>query len=177
MPVFVALLRGINVGGAGKLPMAELRDIASGCGLRDVRTYIQSGNIVFRADDADTSAVAERLRRAVREASDLDPEVHVRTADELAAIIDGNPFTDRASDPKQLHVTLFSEQPEPVDLDPAAFEPEAWEFGDRVVYLYLPDGMGRSKLAAQLARRAGSAGTARNWRTVTKLLDMARQLG
>lgn len=103
--------------------------------------------------------------------------MHVRTLDELADVVDANPFTGRASDPKQLHVTFLSDQPEHVDLDPAAFAPEAWALGDRVTYLYLPDGIGRSKLAARLARGAGATGTARNWRTVTTILEMAREIG
>ena len=177
MTVLVALLRGINVGGAGTLSMAAVRDIARGCGFADVATYIQSGNVVFRSEGSDPATLGKQLRSAIRGATDLDPEVHVRTVDELAAVVDGNPFVDRAADPKQLHVSFLTEEPAPVELDPAAFEPEAWAFGDRAVYLFLPDGIGRSKLATQLARGAGAGGTTRNWRTVTTLLDMARDLG
>lgn len=177
MTVVVALVRGINVGGAGKLPMAELREIVAGAGHDEVRTYIQSGNVVFRSQIRDMPFVADALRAAIREATDLDPEVHVRTLDELGEVVDANPFTDRARDPKQLHVTFLAEAPGRVDLDPATFEPEAWAHGDRVTYLYLPDGIGRSKLAAQLARHGGATGTSRNWRTVTTLMEMARDLG
>ena len=173
----VALLRGINVGGAGTLPTADLREIVDACGMEDVRTYIQSGNVVFRSPKVGAPTVEKRVRKAIREATDLDPEVHVRTADELQAVVDANPFTDRSSDPKQLHVTFLSKAPEATVLDPEEFAPEAWAAGDRVVYLYLPDGIGRSKLATQLARGAGPTGTTRNWRTVTKLLEMARELG
>ena len=173
----VALLRGINVGGAGKLPMAELREIVAGLGHDEARTYIQSGNVVFRSEGSDPQAMAEELQAAIRDATGLDPEVHVRSLDELARVVDANPFTERASDPTQLHVTFLTDQPAPVDLDPSAFEPEAWAPGDRVTYLYLPDGIGRSKLAARLARGAGATGTARNWRTVTTILEMAREIG
>lgn len=176
MGVLVALLRGINVGGAGKLPMAQLRDIVSSCGHTDVATYIQSGNVVFRSAATDTRAVADELRAATRDATDLDPEVHVRTLDELAAVVEANPFVARADEPKQLHVTFLGRQPDAIDLDPAAFEPERWALGDGVVYLYLPDGIGRSKLATELARRTTASGTTRNWRTTTKLLAMAREI-
>ena len=172
----VALLRGINVGGAGKLPMADLREIVGACGLEDVRTYIQSGNVVFRSPKAAAPAVEKRLRKAIREATDLDPEVHVRTADELAGVVRANPFTDRVTDAKQLHATFLGKAPKETGLDPEEFAPEAWEVGDRVVYLYLPDGIGRSKLAARLAKGSGPTGTSRNWRTVTKLLEMATEL-
>ena len=171
----VALLRGINVGGAGTLPMADLREIVLDCGMEDVRTYIQSGNVVFRSPKAGTS-VEQRLQKAIRDATELDPEVHVRTVEELRKVVDANPFTDRASDPKQLHITFLGEDPQEPGLDPEEFAPEAWEVGDRVVYLYLPDGMGRSKLAAQLARAGDRTGTSRNWRTITKLLEMANEL-
>ena len=173
----VALLRGINVGGAGKLAMADLRAIVDACGMEDVSTYIQSGNVVFRSLRAGAPTVEKRLREAIREATNLDPEVHVRTAAELEAVVDGNPFSDRASDPKQLHVTFSRTDAREPGLDPEDFAPEAWQIGDRVVYLYLPDGIGRSKLAARLAKGSGPTGTTRNWRTVTTLLEMARQLG
>lgn len=175
MPVVVAMLRGINVGGAGKLPMAQLREVIAGRGYDDVRTYIQSGNVVCRSPLADTDAIADDLRRAVRSSTGLDPEVHVRTVDELEALVAGNPFVDRATDPKQLHVA-FVRQLEPVELDAAAYEPEAWATGDRALYLFLPNGIGRSKLATDLTRRHAATGTTRNWRTTTTLLDMAREL-
>jgi uncharacterized protein (DUF1697 family) len=170
----VAFLRGINVGGAGKLPMADLREIVSGCGMEDVRTYIQSGNLVFRSPQPDTRSVETRLRKAIADATQLDPEVHVRTAGELASVVDANPFADRTADPKQLHVTFLTEDPAEITLAPEDFAPEAWEVGERVVYLYLPDGIGRSRLATQLGRGNGPTGTTRNWRTVTKLLEMTR---
>lgn len=176
MTVMVALLRGVNVGGAGRLAMAQLRELVAGCGHVDVRTHIQSGNVVFRSSDADVAHVAGCLRTAIRDGTGLDPEVHVRTVEELAGVVDANPFVAAADDPKQLHVSFFDQQPDPIELDPAAYEPEAWAVGDRAVYLFLPSGIGRSKLATHLARRAGATGTTRNWRTTTTILQLARNL-
>lgn len=175
----VALLRGVNVGGKSTLAMADLRRIAEGCGLTDVRTYIQSGNLVARSEDQDTVAVADQLRRGIAAATDLDPEVVVRTGRELAEVVDRNPFADRSPEPTQLHVVFRTDDVgaalDAVDL--RSYAPEAAVADGRHVYLYLPNGIGRSRLAADLARRPGGGGTVRNWRTVTKLFGMVDDLG
>lgn len=177
MAVVAVLLRGINVGGKGKLPMAQLRELATAAGMQEVRTYIQSGNLVGVAPSGSTSALATRLRKEIAAATPLDPEVIVRTQGELAKVIDGNPFVARGEDPKHLHVTFLSSPAERVltGHDPAAWAPEEVVAIGRELHLLLPDGIGRSKLAAALARRA-DGGTTRNWRTVTTLLEMAGEL-
>jgi uncharacterized protein (DUF1697 family) len=177
MAVVVVLLRGINVGGRGKLPMAQLREIATAAGIEDVRTYIQSGNLVGVAPRGSTSALATRLREHIATATSLDPEVSVRTLAELAKVVAANPFVARGEDPAHLHVTFLSHPTARVltGHDPAAWVPEEVVAIDRELHLLLPDGMGRSKLAASLARRA-AGGTTRNWRTVTTLLEMAGEL-
>ena len=177
MTVMVALLRGINVGGANSLPMAQLRDIAVGCGLRDVRTYVQSGNVVFTTSSRSTASVARTLARAIAERSAVQPAVVVRTRDELAAVVERNPFVGRGADPAHLHV-LFA--PAAVKLpfsasELAAYAPDEIAAVGSEVFGYFPNGFGRSKLAALLARRVES-GTVRNWRTVTTLLRMADEL-
>lgn len=170
----MALLRGINVGGKAKLPMADLRKIVAGCGFEDVRTYIQSGNVVFAApDDADPDEVATRLATAIAGGTRLRPEVVVRTADQLAKVVDANPYLRRGEDPGHLHVSFAGGQVSLGLDDLAAYAPEEAAAEGREIYLFLPNGVGRSKLAADLARRAGRSGTLRNWRTVTKLLEMA----
>jgi uncharacterized protein (DUF1697 family) len=171
--VYVGLLRGVNVGGAAKLPMADLRRIAEDCGFTDVRTYVQSGNIVFRTG-APAAKAAATLRSAIAGATALDPALAVRTPAQMAAVVDGCPFEDTA----HVHVTFLVEGAKPralaIDLD--RFAPEQAAAVGRQVYLYLPDGIGRSKLAAVLSRGpAGADGTTRNWRTVTTLRDMARE--
>jgi uncharacterized protein (DUF1697 family) len=170
--VFVGLLRGVNVGTGTKLPMADLRAIAEGCGFADVRTYVQSGNLVFRTAGS-ASAAARALRAGVDAAvAHLDPGVAVRTVAEMQAVVDHCPFDDTA----HVHVTFLVEgaTPRPVAVDAERFAPEEFVARGRETYLYLPNGMGRSKLAAALGRGGASAdGTTRNWRTVTTLLQMA----
>jgi uncharacterized protein (DUF1697 family) len=173
MTAMVALLRGINVGGKGKLPMAQLREMVEGCGFTDVSTYIQSGNVVFRSPDADTDAAAAAVAAAVAAGSDVTTTVVVRTAGELASVVADNPFLARGEDPAQLHVVFLGPDDEPpLPDDPSALAPdEAVPVGSEV-HLFLPNGAGRSKLAAKVGR----VGTTRNWRTTLTLLDMARAL-
>jgi uncharacterized protein (DUF1697 family) len=175
MTVSVGLLRGVNVGAGTKLPMADLREIAEGCGFTDVRTYVQSGNVVFRTA-ASASAAARALRTAVAAAvAHLDPGVAVRTLAQMQAVVDRCPFDDAA----RVHVTFLVEgaQARTVAIDAERFAPEAFVARGREIYLYLPNGMGRSKLAQALGRGGAAAdGTTRNWRTVNALLQMAHDL-
>lgn len=173
MQVMVALLRGINVGGRNLLAMADLRRIAGEAGFSDVRTYIQSGNVVLASEEGEAEAVAQQLQDAIAEATDLTPAVVVRTRDELAAVVAQNPFADR--DPAHLHVTFTDGDARQLTsaLDLPAYAPEEAVAVGGDLYLHLPGGMGRSKLAVDLAKQKSPTGTTRNWRTVTKLLVMA----
>lgn len=178
MTIYVALLRGINVGGRTTLAMAALRELAEGCGCTDVTTYIQSGNLVFRHRDA-ASQVASALRSVIAAEGGVDPAIAVRTRAQLTEVVDANPYVDRSDDDTQLHVTFavdgatFRKDP---DLDLDAFAPEEMTVRRHETYLFLPNGMGRSKLAAELAKRGGNDATTRNWRTTRKLLAMAGDL-
>jgi uncharacterized protein (DUF1697 family) len=172
MTVMVALLRGINVGGRGKLPMADLRAIVEGLGHADVRTYIQSGNVVFRTRSRSTTAVAAALGEAIAAGTDVTTSVVVRTADELVAARDADPFVARGEDPGNVHLTFFpGAAPDPGDLSDYAPDTAVALGGE--LHLFLPNGLGRSKLAADLDRRLAPGGTTRNWRTVTTLIAMA----
>jgi uncharacterized protein (DUF1697 family) len=155
--------------------MADLRRVAEGCGYEDVRTYVQSGNLVFSTSSRGTKAVADRLRAAIAEATDVRPDVVVRTAGQLQQVIDDDPYADRDPGPTQLHVVFLPDGAEASlgGIDLASFAPEHATAQGQHVYLYAPDGVGRSKLAAALTRGAGATGTMRNWRTVTKLAEMA----
>ncbi|MFE6364505.1 DUF1697 domain-containing protein [Streptomyces sp. NPDC057806] len=175
---YAALLRGINVGGAKKVPMAELRVLMAGLGLADVRTYLQSGQAVFSAARGDEESWAAEITRAVEKRFGFAVDVIVRDHAYLAAVAEDCPFPAAELEGKQLHVTYFSE---PVtaerfaEIDPAAFLPEEFRLGDRCLYLYAPNGLGRSRLAEQLARprlTKGVTATTRNWNTVVKLLEM-----
>ena len=171
----MALLRGINVGGKGKLPMDDLRAAVAGIGADDVATYIQSGNVVF------TSAVpAARLlgdlEQAIAEAAGFEVPVVLRSAEQLAGVVAANPFLDLGLEGSRLHVVFLKGAPAPGALDvvdAAAFEPERFALVGEELYLALPDGIGRSKLAAKVGERVlGVPGTARNWNTVLKLVDL-----
>jgi uncharacterized protein (DUF1697 family) len=172
MPAMVALLRAVNVGGRS-LPMADLRTIVEGCGHADVRTYIQSGNVVFTTRARDAEKVARTLEAAIVEASGLTTDVTVRTGAELADLLDHDPFA--GEDPAFRHV-IFRIGTGPATMpaiDAAAFLPEAVRPYQRELVLHLPNGMGRAKLPLELTRRSKERGTARNWRTVTKLAELA----
>ncbi|MEU6122915.1 DUF1697 domain-containing protein [Streptomyces sp. NPDC047123] len=177
---YAALLRGINVGGHKKVPMARLRPLLEGLGHGDVRTHLQSGNAVFTADGGDEETLAAGIGRALEEEFGFAVDVLVRDGAYLKAVVDACPFPAADLEPKQLHVTYFSA---PVDEDrfaslaPGDFLPEEFRIGDRVLYLYAPEGLGRSKLAEQLSKPAltrGIIATSRNWNTVTRLVEMTR---
>lgn len=177
---YAALLRGINVGGNKKLPMAELRALLTGLGHGDVRTYLQSGNAFFTSEHDDEEALAARLRAAIGARFGFDVEVLVRDHDYLQAVVEACPFPAATLAGKQLHVTYFSEPVEEsrfASLDAAEFLPEEFRLGDRALYLYAPDGLGRSPLAEALARSGppkGVVATSRNWNTVLKLVELTR---
>jgi uncharacterized protein (DUF1697 family) len=183
MTVMVVLLRGVNVGGHSKVPMADLRKWAEAAGFENVKTYIQSGNLVCTTPEKDSAAVAESFRKILVAETELkSPAVMARTRDELAAVIDANPFAQRGEDEAHMHVSFMapdvdlSKALDGLDLD--SYAPEEVVAVGHEVYLFLPNGMGRSKLATDLAKNKSKRpqGTARNWRTTTKLLAMADEL-
>ena len=175
---YAALLRCINVGGSRKVPMADLRTLLDGLGYDGVRTHLQSGQAVFTTDDGDEDTLAERIAQAIEERFGFSVGVIVRDHAYLKTVADACPFPAADLQPKQLHVTYFSA---PVDadrfaeIDPAAYAPEEFRLGDRALYLYAPDGLGRSKLAEHLAKprlTKGLIATTRNWNTVLKLVEL-----
>jgi uncharacterized protein (DUF1697 family) len=170
----VALLRGINVGGHGKLPMADLRAIAEELGYGDVATYIQSGNLVLSTSDG-AATVQRDLATAIAAATDVAPAVMVRTRAQLAKVVRDNPFLARGEDVGHLHVVFTDGPVAPAlaALDLASYAPEEAIAVGRELHLFLPNGVGRSKLAVDLGRQKGAVGTMRNWRTVTAILAMA----
>ena len=173
----MALLRGINVGGKTTLPMANLRDVADDLGYDDVTTYIQSGNVVLRTGDS-ASNVEVDLARAIAALGGVQPAVMVRSLPQLRKVVDGNPFIRRGEDPKACHVVFGATAAKPAlsRLDLPSYAPEEAVASGKELYLFLPGGMGRSKLATDLAKDKGAVGTARSWRTVTKLLEIAEGL-
>ena len=185
MPTHVALLRGINLGGHKKVPMADLREVVASLGHADVATYIQSGNVVFSTGQSDTAALAAALEESIATTLGVRARVVALSREELAEVVRDNPYAGEPN-PKAVHAILLSGQPGP-DLVKGVAEAQeqvarqgsrdtAQVLG-RTIYLHTPDGFGRSDLAATLTRqgRAGASGlaaTARNWATVCKLLAM-----
>lgn len=167
MPVYIALLRAVNVGGTGKLAMTELREMCEALGFTHVRTYIASGNVVFESKLAEAS-VKKKLEAQLEAFAGKPVGILVRTASELAAILKANPFSDTAPDRT---VAIFLDTKPPADaLDNASgVQSEVIALGAREIYVHYPDGIGRSKLKIAAAKN----GTARNLNTLTKLLEMA----
>lgn len=172
---FVALLRGVNVGGR-KVPMAQLRDCLTGLGYEGVRTYIQSGNAVFGATGS-PGAVRKAVEAALHERFGMTILTVVITSAELDAVIAANPYTEIESEPTKLVVSFLPENASAATRKAFSLDdfPERGEFGTKVLYLHYPDGQGVSKLTpAVLEKRLGGTwGTARNWRTVLALQEMA----
>jgi uncharacterized protein (DUF1697 family) len=181
----VALLRGINLGGHNRVAMADLREVVSSLGHADVATYIQSGNVVFSTQKTDTAKMAAELERAVADTLGVRPRIVVLSRQELAKSVHDNPYADEPN-PKLVHAIFLGENPGSELVEQVAgAQRQAAKKGSRdtaqlvgrTVFLHTPDGYGRSELASLLARAGGgksgvATGTARNWSTVTKLLDM-----
>ncbi len=172
----IVLLRGINLGPRNRIAMPELRELLSGAGYDDVRTYVQSGNVVL-STAASEDQLVRRCEQLIAERFGLEIAVVARTRDELAAIVDRNPLGDVAVDPKRYQVSFLSRQPDPAvlaRLEAAASEPERLVARGRELYAWHPDGVARSRLWAGLAGKGlGVTATARNWATVTSLLTLA----
>ncbi|MFE0444782.1 DUF1697 domain-containing protein [Streptomyces fungicidicus] len=175
---YAALLRGINVGGSRKVPMAELRTLLEGLGHDGVRTHLQSGQAVFASGHGDEESLAAELAAAVERHFGFPVDVIVRDHAYLKGIVEACPFPAAELEPKQLHVTYFSAPVTPerfTEVDRAACLPEDFRLGDRALYLYAPNGLGRSKLAEHLSKprvNKGVVATSRNWNTVRKLAEL-----
>ena len=172
----IALLRGINIGPRQRVKMPELRELMEGLGHTNVETLVQSGNVVFTSRAA-PKTLEKQLEEEIEKGLGVNPNVVVRTRDELAAVIEANPFPDVENAKKNLHVTFFSGEPDAdvrKHLEAIDFDPDRLAFSGREVYIAYKDGMGRSELAKQLTRaKLGVVATDRNWNTVTTLLEMA----
>lgn len=175
---FVALLRGVNLAGRNKVPMSDLRSALEALGLEDVLTYIQSGNVIFRSGRGGARELAGRMEKTIADAFGIEVAVLLRTPAELEKVAAGNPFLQRGADPSKLHVVFLSGKPAKTAaarLDPERSPSDEFELSGRELYLHLPNGFGRSKLTVDYFERClGVAATARNWRTLAKLVELAR---
>lgn len=173
MPVHVALLRAVNLGPRNKLPMKDLAAFFSAAGAKDVRTFINSGNVVFDAPATKVAGIGAKVRKAIEKKFGFDAPIVFRTAEEMAKVVRGNPFDDDSF----VHVTFFADMPAKKSvalLEPKRHESEDVVLRGRDLYLRLPNGVGQTKMVASVVDKTlGTFGTTRNFRTVTKLAELA----
>ena len=174
--VHVAMLRGINVGGKNRLRMADLAATFREGGCDDVRTHIQSGNVVFRAPDMIAARIADVVRDALLDRFELRVPVVTRSADEMLRVAPRNPYIATGADSDALHVAFLADEPDDAGvamLDPNRSLPDDMQVIGRDIYLRYPGGLARTKLTNDYFDRAlGTVSTVRNWRTVLRLVEM-----
>jgi uncharacterized protein (DUF1697 family) len=180
LTVFISLLRAVNVGGRW-VKMDALRALYESLGFRDVGTYVQSGNVVFRSRSASEPAVSRRIEAAIEERFGFQSSVILRTPSELRGVIERNPFAGRPElEPSKLLVNFLSAEPDSAagpKIQQVRRDLEELHLDRRELYIYFPDGMGKSKLQMAAVDRALKVpGTGRNWNTVKKLLELGEQL-
>lgn len=181
MQVIVALLRGVNVGGSNQIRMEKLRAICGSMGLEDSVTLLQSGNVAFRTRETDLAEIAAELEGAIRKECGFETLAVLRTIPDLRAVIEANPFSGREGlNPSRLMVSFLRSDPgddarqRAREVDAA---PEEIHAVGRELYTYYRDGLGQTKLKDRVVSKAiGCQGTARNWNTVAKLLELAEEL-
>lgn len=175
----VALLRGVNVGGKNKLPMRDLAEIFNEAGALEVRTYIQSGNVVFSATDTIARKIGSTVPKLIGTRLGFAPPVVLRSADELAEVAGGNPFLRARADEAALYVGFLADTPDAVrivGLNPNRSPGDRYELRGRDIYMHLVTGAADTKLTtAYFDSTLATISTFRNWRTVLKLLEMTRE--
>jgi uncharacterized protein (DUF1697 family) len=180
MPVYIVLLRGINIGPHKRMKMEKLRASCEALGFAGVKTYIQSGNVIFRAPKLSPAALSKKLGECIVKDFGFSSEIMSRSREEMKAIIDGNPFLKEPGvDPSKLHVVFLSQRPSAAalkNLQEVTLAPDRVSSGDKEIYFYFPNGVSGSSIWKHpLDRVTGVAGTMRNWTTVTTLYQMATE--
>ena len=176
MITYITLFRSINVGGNNILPMKGLVKILEGLGCKNIKTYIQSGNVVFQFKKESQTKIAEQISLEVLELFQFKPEVFLLESADLQEAIKNNPF--EVKNGKDLHFYFLESHPVAPDLkslEAIKTNTEEFKLGKKVFYFYAPDGIGRSKLASKVQRSLKVQTTARNWNTVSKLIEMVSQ--
>lgn len=180
MTAYVSLFRGINVGGNHQVSMADLKAVYESLGLQHVLTYIQSGNVVFHGAEADVPQLQKQIEAAFEQQFGFHSEVFVRTVAEFDEIIERNPFQDQQDKESKWVVVMFlAARPDDTaqdNLRKAYDGPEEIFFIGQEMYIYYPNGIGRSKLSGNvIERKLKTVGTARNWNTILRLQEMLQQ--
>lgn len=176
METYIALLRGINVGGKNTLPMQQLVAVLEALKAENVKTYIQSGNVVFQQRATSVSNLSKKIATAIHKQFGFEPHVLVITMAALELAIRNNPFSEAEASPSSLHLGFLSSTPQSPDFTNLAAlkkDSERFQLIGTVFYLHAPEGIGKSKLAASSERLLGVPMTDRNWNTVCKLRAMA----
>lgn len=179
MTIYIAFLRGINVGGKNPLPMKELVAVLEDLGSQNVKTYIQSGNAVFESKDKDASRLSKKISVEIKKRRGFEPHVLLLEPEDIERAITENPFPEAETDPKVLHVGFLASSPRNPNLkmlESLKSGSERFQLIDKMFYLHAPEGVGRSRLAANAEKLLGVPMTDRNWRTVCKILEMAKEL-
>jgi uncharacterized protein (DUF1697 family) len=177
VPAYIAILRGINVAGHNPIRMKQLRDLCNLLGFQSVETYVQSGNIVFQTKMENPSVLSKRINERLLQSSGFNAPVVVRTRGEMQSVIANNPFVkERGVDPSKLHVTFLSETPKKGSrkrLEALATSPDRFHAAPREIYLYCPNGYGRTQISNTAIEKALSVtATTRNWNTTKTLAEM-----
>lgn len=180
MPVIISMLRGVNVGGHNLIKMDALRALYASLGLRDAQTYVQSGNVVFQTEERNLLQLTKRIEDAIEKKFGFRPEIIVRTGSEIKSVLARNPFAKRGDiEPGKLLINFLVGAPSPAVCDTILslkLGPEEVRIDGREIYIYFPDGMGRSKLWPAVGKALKNSGTGRNLNTVQKLVEMAEKL-
>ena len=179
MKTYIAFFRAINVGGRNALPMKELVAVLEELGSRNVKTYIQSGNAVFESKEKDASRLSKKIGVEIKQRRGFEPHVLLLELKDIEKAIKKNPFPEAETDPKALHVGFLSSTPENPNLkrlESLKSDSERFRLVDKAFYLHAPEGVGRSRLAANAEKLLGVPMTDRNWRTVCEIWEMAKQL-
>ncbi|PYT45658.1 MAG: hypothetical protein DMG47_07660 [Acidobacteria bacterium] len=181
MAVIISMLRAVNVGGHNKIKMDALRALYESLKLRDAQTYVQSGNVIFRSDERDIARIAKRIEEGIERKFGFRPAVILRTAAEMREVIARSPFAKRHGiEPGKLVVSFLAGDPGEEAREKVRqikCDPEELRIEGRELYIYFPNGQGRSKLSgAALEKMLKTQGTGRNWSSVTKMLEMAEKM-
>lgn len=177
MDKYIAWFRGINVGGNNILPMVELVAVLEDLDLSHIKTYIQSGNVVFQSNIVNRAELQRKICAAIENRYGFVIQVLILDVHELEAAISSNPFPEAKAELTELHFFFLSSLPENPDLkalESVKKDSEQFRLIDQVFYLYAPEGVGRSKLAMKVEKTLGITVTARNWRTVSKIMEMVK---
>ena len=182
MPIYISMLRGINVGGHNQIKMTALRELFEALGFEQVQTYIQSGNVVFKAGRISTLQVSKKVEDRITKAFGFRVPVVTRTSAKMGSVSENNPFLKKKDiDPTKLHVTFLSEAPAPdalKKLEALPAGPDQFRSSGREIYLYCPNGYGNTKLSNNAIEKVlAVSATTRNWNTVNKLYEMSLECG